>query len=327
MVRKKIPQALYRALVIEARGLCSLCHELPIQEIHHIVPVAEGGDNDYSNLIPICASCHSKVHSFGIKKDRLFEEKQLWTTQNEKIISQIIMKHESLSDTLHALTNSFSTLTNTSEYDLFQGRLRKLLSDNVVFENFARIKKHEINKIVDEKADCWTDESMKISTLLKTKSRTMHIRGDGHTFAEQAQFSAFAMINKKNIDCNVTLTRDDPTFKSYKIIFDNTILKNKSFDLSFRYCWCNTWDFYKDFYSYDILSWVDLLSYHFKLPNKYLITNAKGFLIDILGREWEDYGYCSWENSSFDWEIKKPPLFCTAVVRYDAIENSKINRS
>lgn len=321
-MRKNIPQALYRSLVIEARGLCSLCHELPIQQIHHIIRVSEGGANEYENLIPICATCHSKIHRLGIEKSRLFKEKALWAKHNEEILSQIIKQHTNLTETMHALTRSFSTLTIGTEYDFFQERLNKLLSDSVVFQNFARIKTHKIKKVVTKKADCWTDENMQISPIVKMNCRTMHIRGDGITSAKQIEFSANAAINKKPIDCNVLLTRDDPTFKSFKISFGNMIMENQTLDLSFRYYWCNTWNFLSDYYSYDVLSWVDSLSYDFFLPNQYKIINVEGFLIDLFGHEWKDFGYCTWDKSRFQWKIKKPPIFCSAVVRYNAVEQN-----
>lgn len=33
-----------------------------VEEVHHIVPISEGGTNDESNLMSLCRSCHEKIH-------------------------------------------------------------------------------------------------------------------------------------------------------------------------------------------------------------------------------------------------------------------------
>jgi len=33
----------------------------PATEVHHIVPIRDGGTNDYGNLVSLCKSCHSKI--------------------------------------------------------------------------------------------------------------------------------------------------------------------------------------------------------------------------------------------------------------------------
>jgi len=36
-------------------------------EVHHIVPEGDGGDNDIGNAIPLCFTCHAKVHHYSQK--------------------------------------------------------------------------------------------------------------------------------------------------------------------------------------------------------------------------------------------------------------------
>ena len=36
---------------------------VPVEEIHHKIPLAEGGTHDRSNLIALCKSCHSQIHA------------------------------------------------------------------------------------------------------------------------------------------------------------------------------------------------------------------------------------------------------------------------
>jgi hypothetical protein len=48
---------------------CEWCEErTDSPEIHHIEPRAEGGSNDYRNLIALCPGCHSKADKGGISK-------------------------------------------------------------------------------------------------------------------------------------------------------------------------------------------------------------------------------------------------------------------
>lgn len=46
---------------------CELCFErglaVPVEEIHHRLPLSEGGTYDRSNLIALCKSCHSQIHA------------------------------------------------------------------------------------------------------------------------------------------------------------------------------------------------------------------------------------------------------------------------
>jgi len=35
---------------------------VPVEEVHHIVPVSQGGAHDPSKLLSLCLSCHNKVH-------------------------------------------------------------------------------------------------------------------------------------------------------------------------------------------------------------------------------------------------------------------------
>nr|DAZ60398.1 MAG TPA: HNH endonuclease [Caudoviricetes sp.] len=49
-----------------AHPLCEMCLKegrfTPVEEVHHIVPVSRGGSNDFSNLMSLCQSCHTKKH-------------------------------------------------------------------------------------------------------------------------------------------------------------------------------------------------------------------------------------------------------------------------
>lgn len=54
-----------RALYLAKHPLCERClkagRTVPAEEVHHIVPVAEGGGHEESNLMALCKSCHSAI--------------------------------------------------------------------------------------------------------------------------------------------------------------------------------------------------------------------------------------------------------------------------
>lgn len=53
---------------------CRLCEESDpdVLEVHHIVPVAEGGSFDHDNLITLCANHHRLAQKGRISRERLY---------------------------------------------------------------------------------------------------------------------------------------------------------------------------------------------------------------------------------------------------------------
>lgn len=51
---------------VRSHPYCELCFRegkmVPVEEVHHIVPLSRGGTNDESNLMSLCRSCHEKIH-------------------------------------------------------------------------------------------------------------------------------------------------------------------------------------------------------------------------------------------------------------------------
>ena len=54
-----------RALYVKAHPLCEEClkhgRTTPVEQVHHIVPLSDGGTHDFSNLMSLCKSCHSAI--------------------------------------------------------------------------------------------------------------------------------------------------------------------------------------------------------------------------------------------------------------------------
>ena len=51
------PESLKREIRNRANGRCCLCNEMPV-DVHHIIPVKDGGDNTETNAAPLCPTCH-----------------------------------------------------------------------------------------------------------------------------------------------------------------------------------------------------------------------------------------------------------------------------
>ena len=51
---------------VREHPLCEMCKEdgrlTPTDEVHHVLPVSQGGTHDRSNLMSLCKSCHNKIH-------------------------------------------------------------------------------------------------------------------------------------------------------------------------------------------------------------------------------------------------------------------------
>lgn len=51
-----------RDLFIKKHKFCQYCGE-PAKHVHHIIPIAVGGDNRESNLVSLCYTCHGLIHN------------------------------------------------------------------------------------------------------------------------------------------------------------------------------------------------------------------------------------------------------------------------
>jgi 5-methylcytosine-specific restriction protein A len=56
-----------RQLYVSTPPLCEKCLEqgfhVPVAEVHHILPLDEGGTHAEDNLVSLCQSCHTKTRS------------------------------------------------------------------------------------------------------------------------------------------------------------------------------------------------------------------------------------------------------------------------
>lgn len=52
---------------VKEHPFCEECFKrgiiVPVEEVHHIKPLSEGGNHNKSNLISLCKSCHARIHA------------------------------------------------------------------------------------------------------------------------------------------------------------------------------------------------------------------------------------------------------------------------
>lgn len=55
-----------RTKYVSEHPLCEMCLKegklVPVEEVHHILPVSQGGTHARDNLMSLCQSCHTKIH-------------------------------------------------------------------------------------------------------------------------------------------------------------------------------------------------------------------------------------------------------------------------
>jgi 5-methylcytosine-specific restriction endonuclease McrA len=49
------------------------------RDVHHIIPVSEGGKNEINNMITLCPNCHRLAHRNLLSKEKLFILLKNWT--------------------------------------------------------------------------------------------------------------------------------------------------------------------------------------------------------------------------------------------------------
>ena len=56
-----------RDAYVAEHPLCEEClkegRTVPVEQVHHIIPLREGGTSDFGNLISLCKECHARIHA------------------------------------------------------------------------------------------------------------------------------------------------------------------------------------------------------------------------------------------------------------------------
>lgn len=63
---------------------CCRCQDISV-EVHHILPIKDGGDNSMENAAPLCPSCHSLFGDNPIKRKEIKQMRNNWYETVEKM--------------------------------------------------------------------------------------------------------------------------------------------------------------------------------------------------------------------------------------------------
>ncbi len=85
--RTKIRAEIRDKLLVQVGHRCVRCLSDALEvDIHHMVPVAEGGANEEDNLVVLCPTCHRLVHRYKLSVRQLQEYKRRAIEGREKRI-------------------------------------------------------------------------------------------------------------------------------------------------------------------------------------------------------------------------------------------------
>lgn len=71
-------QILARRRTIAERGsVCEWCGYHGYVELHHIIPIIDGGDHSAANVVLLCDACHRKAHGYKPRKPGV----AIWATR------------------------------------------------------------------------------------------------------------------------------------------------------------------------------------------------------------------------------------------------------
>ncbi|MEG1597493.1 MAG: HNH endonuclease [Bacilli bacterium] len=96
-LRKEFSSSVRRNFIKDTNKstICHKCgsHEGKSINIHHVIPLADGGTNDYNNLIPLCNHCHRDWHTIEGLID--FEKWMWYVPRYEDIVRMVkFIEHE-----------------------------------------------------------------------------------------------------------------------------------------------------------------------------------------------------------------------------------------
>lgn len=59
--RGKASKKRWEQIAEAKQGPCRICGGAPPNELHHLVPRSQGGDDRNANIVPLCHDCHGRV--------------------------------------------------------------------------------------------------------------------------------------------------------------------------------------------------------------------------------------------------------------------------
>ena len=114
-VRMGFPQHVADEVLVKCRRHCCVCgkHAGSKIELHHIIQVADGGDDSADNCLPVCFDCHADIKAFNPHhpKGRKFTEKELKSLR-EQMYERFMGRSE---ETPNSKERLFSSKNNSAK--------------------------------------------------------------------------------------------------------------------------------------------------------------------------------------------------------------------
>lgn len=73
---------LRQEVLVRDKNTCRKCGKNPSKQIHHIIPLRDGGENKKENLITLCKKCHNIADNLYFKYGLRGQDK-IWLKENE----------------------------------------------------------------------------------------------------------------------------------------------------------------------------------------------------------------------------------------------------
>ena len=127
---------------IKNHPTCQYCGS-PAEHVHHLIPIAAGGDNRESNLIPLCLKCHGLIHNKHFNPDW----KELQKIGIEKAKKEGKFKGGQIKR------------LNKKEYFILKEKYSKREINKTQFANLLKVSRPTLNKILEKE-----EEYLKVMT-------------------------------------------------------------------------------------------------------------------------------------------------------------------
>lgn len=319
-LRTAIPRHLYEYIVTEARGICAWCRDLTLDELHHIRPVAAGGRNVYSNLIPLCASCHAKVHRYRISPGRLRSAKAHWTEHNLRILRRVFSSDTTRAEQRRRLLAAFDAVSRVEDLRRFRAVLDAQARSGNVFNNLIRVQRHDICHEVDASRNVVVTEYQAFVPQQAYPGRILQIVGPCNRTHGEVAFCARGWVGKCEVDVTCRPRIDEPRLKTYEVTFPRTLSPGTKAAIAFRYQWRGGWRLTDDAYTYDVLAWAEEVNFRLVFPRHIRVDAVETSYVDVSGRQWPNIGRSVLRGSSYTWKGERLPLFSRVIIRHKLLD-------
>lgn len=243
------------ALLLSGR-CCCICHKFCGNkiELHHIVPVSEGGQDNFENCIPLCLDCHAEVCSYNDKHPKgkkysvteLKKHRDAWYANVKLLNSSEVIPSSTINQTVSGKNNVVAggditytqKLTKRNEVKPDAGG--RHITDNEAYEIKEKVKKYsDLMKeagLNANPAKLWSrlykhfqvasyreipfgcaDEALKIITIETAKVRPKVRRRNLEAWRKQYYNAIWAAVNQLGMQKE----------EVYDFAFANMELKNR----------------------------------------------------------------------------------------------------